>query len=790
MPYTWDTEAGQYRDASTGRFLSERVVRQDVQRVILGAQMELSAKAIAYSRGEINHLEWSEQTWGVIRGVHTASGAAAMGGIDTFRSATPEDREHTLESIRNQHAYFEKFALDVANGSVPLDTTFVNRVLMYPDAGWGTYQEQYRNQRNAFYTSVGAGRIEERWVLDPGARHCNGCPAQAARGWISIDDPGELDLQARLVGGLTPAQRRTDERRRAKGLEPLDRGGGTPPPPPVPVPRPHIITPVILPPVRPVPPTPPPVTPFRLTPAMKRTDERRRERGLPPIDRSGGAVTPTPRPPAPTPPPVAPAPAPKPKTPAGHMIAPDDIAAFVAGSKYTDILHHRTTKDVAAFITANGLDFSKNKPNTWQTAGFYTHPTSNPNFGAGEVKVVVNAKKPLHVTSEELEKYIDNLHMKPPEHTLPDGSKVAYWDTTAQKLEVIRQAMRKDGYDLVVMKDTGTVIVMADNWRIVGDARHTAPPIPMGQRRGAEVREALIEEALVNAASQHQTMRAAMEMQQARGLADAEIATIRRRFINSGRTDMMPSELSRIAELEQKSKGLREEYARRFVSRPGAPSSVDTERERLREKYIYQSSAVAGAEQWQQITMPVRGITAKQRGEWERGIEAFTRIVGEQTPATQAQTYMSPERRDGTRVNRAEYQSGNPLRAVAGNVVLPVGSDTGTIVHELTHHLEYNDEYIAQHVRDLYNTRTQGEALQYLHQVLPNRGYGPNEMTRVDAWPEEYMGRDYGENPATTKAHEVLTMMVQKIYDDPVTMARDHPEMFDWTLDLLRRHLP
>ena len=38
-------------------------------------------------------------------------------------------------------------------------------------------------------------------------------------------------------------------------------------------------------------------------------------------------------------------------------------------------------------------------------------------------------------------------------------------------------------------------------------------------------------------------------------------------------------------------------------------------------------------------------------------------------------------------------------------------------------------------------------------------------------------------------SHELLTMAIQNLYGDPLRLARQDPEMFEWTVDLLRRRL-
>jgi hypothetical protein len=63
-----------------------------------------------------------------------------------------------------------------------------------------------------------------------------------------------------------------------------------------------------------------------------------------------------------------------------------------------------------------------------------------------------------------------------------------------------------------------------------------------------------------------------------------------------------------------------------------------------------------------------------------------------------------------------------------------------------------------------------GEALEWM-----GRGYNKSEKTRRDKFLDPYMGKDYGRT-----ATEILSMGLEMFYADPVQLAENDPDYFDF----------
>lgn len=205
-----------------------------------------------------------------------------------------------------------------------------------------------------------------------------------------------------------------------------------------------------------------------------------------------------------------------------------------------------------------------------------------------------------------------------------------------------------------------------------------------------------------------------------------------------------------------------------------------------RERFIYQKTP---------STSSVRinpSITDPEfRGWLDEGVEGFRRVIGQghaidgrEVPLSQEQGRAYFTATTGVHIDRQQWLSGvNDTRSVT--------------VHELTHWLNKTDPTIARLVYAKYKERTGSEPTKSLA-ALTGNSYGANEVTRIDKFTEEYFGKDYYSERGYDEqfrdleqmsSNELLTMAVQYLYGDPVKLAREDPDLFDWTIDLLRKRL-
>lgn len=139
------TRAGEqhrYRDTSTGRYVSAREVRADLDRMVdnagRGAARELTG---ALRDGRISLAEWQTGMARAVKNVNYAAVAAASGGVNNMTAVENGRAGHI---IRGQYQRLREFAKQIADGTQPLDGRAMRRADMYMDAARGAFHEQKR----------------------------------------------------------------------------------------------------------------------------------------------------------------------------------------------------------------------------------------------------------------------------------------------------------------------------------------------------------------------------------------------------------------------------------------------------------------------------------------------------------------------------------------------------------------------------------------------------------------------------------------------------------------------
>lgn len=181
MPdFTYDQRlnngVGAYR-APNGRIISQAQVREALDSYVDNSQNVSRDLGMLLRDQQISLADWQMQMRAHIKDVHLTAAAAQRGGWDNMTQA---DFGRVGQRIRVQYEFLDNFATEIAEGTQPLDGRFLVRSQMYSEASIATFD---RFQTNAFNV---AGFDEEASFLDPGARHCNECVTEAARGWVPI----------------------------------------------------------------------------------------------------------------------------------------------------------------------------------------------------------------------------------------------------------------------------------------------------------------------------------------------------------------------------------------------------------------------------------------------------------------------------------------------------------------------------------------------------------------------------------------------------------------------------
>lgn len=174
--FTYDPRSRRYRDNSTGRFLSEKTVRDAVDTVIDAETVKIRDLSQSLVDGKINLVEWQIGMEGILKPLHVAMALSANGGI---KNSSPADIGYIGSLLKEQYKFLRDFTKQIKNGQQKLDGTLVARSALYTQAARSTHEKvRQRAAKNG-------GVQEERSILGV-ADHCTLCVQEAKKGWSPI----------------------------------------------------------------------------------------------------------------------------------------------------------------------------------------------------------------------------------------------------------------------------------------------------------------------------------------------------------------------------------------------------------------------------------------------------------------------------------------------------------------------------------------------------------------------------------------------------------------------------
>lgn len=160
----------------------------------------------------------------------------------------------------------------------------------------------------------------------------------------------------------------------------------------------------------------------------------------------------------------------------------------------------------------------------------------------------------------------------------------------------------------------------------------------------------------------------------------------------------------------------------------------------------------------------------KNKSRWGEGIQSLSLMVSIPGLTSRVKVKGLPEG------DKRSYYNNADKTVSMGN------DDPGTVIHELSHWIEYSVPEIKKEVVEFYGRRTTGEKAVKLKDVTGIKSYRDNETTKVDKWMRPYMGKVYPD-----KSTEILSMGLELMYRNPVALAKQDPEMFDFIYSVVRR---
>jgi hypothetical protein len=147
----------------------------------------------------------------------------------------------------------------------------------------------------------------------------------------------------------------------------------------------------------------------------------------------------------------------------------------------------------------------------------------------------------------------------------------------------------------------------------------------------------------------------------------------------------------------------------------------------------------------------------------------------------------------GNAIDPVTWNAKSGVRAFARqsdySIEISTTGETKTMVHEMGHHLEFSVPGVKNAAQEFLSHRVGNQPLQKLKDLFPNCNYETWETGRDDdfakafggnqnsAW---YAGKHY--NPGWT---EIVSMGVERLYEDPIAFARGDPEYCQFIIGVL-----
>lgn len=174
--YRWNERAAQYADQASGRFVSRKLIRGQLEKVVDASSGVMRALSQQLRNGEISLGDWQLQIMQQIKTSHLAAAAMQKGG---WQQLSQSDFGRVGQIVRREYGFLRTFAEQIASGEQKLDGSLARRAALYGQQGRPTYL--------AFWQSTADQKNfdEQRSILQP-AEHCVECISEHNKGFQPI----------------------------------------------------------------------------------------------------------------------------------------------------------------------------------------------------------------------------------------------------------------------------------------------------------------------------------------------------------------------------------------------------------------------------------------------------------------------------------------------------------------------------------------------------------------------------------------------------------------------------
>lgn len=188
--YNYENASKRWRDSTTGRFVSNSAVVDEMHRLKEATHStleQLTRQLYSSGNDRITLAQWQIAVASELKDAHLALGIFGAGGRKNMGFA---EFGRVGQTLREQYGFLNNFAQQIANGEVSLNQALA-RIQMYGNATQQSYYAEYaqQNKEKKFY-----------YMLQP-AENCPTCVARSAGNPYDFDNlqgyPGDGSTQCK-----------------------------------------------------------------------------------------------------------------------------------------------------------------------------------------------------------------------------------------------------------------------------------------------------------------------------------------------------------------------------------------------------------------------------------------------------------------------------------------------------------------------------------------------------------------------------------------------------------------
>ena len=171
---------------SGGRKVSRQAVRREINALIDHVGSDATRLGRLVRDGRISPIEFELAMRDLLRSAHIVAASVGKGGRARMLA---RDWGRVGAKIKWQYGYLQRFARKIARGGIS-DTALASRARSYASSIFVSFSNTFQDAQTEFVEG-GKNPVLARLVQNS-QEGCEECTADAAEGWMSVDDMGEI----------------------------------------------------------------------------------------------------------------------------------------------------------------------------------------------------------------------------------------------------------------------------------------------------------------------------------------------------------------------------------------------------------------------------------------------------------------------------------------------------------------------------------------------------------------------------------------------------------------------